>query len=587
MELEQRPRDPELLAIIFRTIHTIKGTGGFLAFSNLENVTHIAENILSQLRSGERDLTAELTSLILETTDAIKQELASIEATSRESGETWEDLLRRLTLASGASSVETSIVENSLVDACFIEGVGPETFRPSTGDFAPPAAHLPGPAETDGPAAQLPLADSEKAAAPRAGSVADSTILVNVTLLDKLMNLVGELVLARNQILQFHSWQDNAALTETAQRLNLITTQLQESVMKTRMQPIGVIWNKMPRVVRDLAVTCGKQIQLEMIGAETELDKSIIEAVKDPLTHIMRNCSDHGIEPVAARTRQGKPAQGRLTLRAHHEGGQVNIEIADDGAGIDPARVRQKALAKGLISPDQAQRLTDRDAMNLIFLPGFSTAGKITSTFRPRQDWHGYRQDEHREDPGGSRGTAPAESGKGTTVRIKVPLTLAIIPGLGVSTGGERFIVPQVSLRELVRLEGERDRKKIERVHGVPVYRWRGNLLPIVYLSEALHLLGTTDLQGTSAADVLNIVILRAEDREFGLVVDEINDTQEIVVKPLSKQFRERVEPAYLGATIMGDGKVALILDVIGVARRSGVVSESQDVARASAARKP
>jgi len=583
VELEQRPRHPELLAIIFRTIHTIKGTCGFLAFSNLESVTHIAENILSQLRNGERNLTPELTSLILETTDAIKEELASIETTSRESGETWEDLRQRLTLACSASLVEASAVEASFVDG----GGGADTFSPPVDQFAAskparPAAssrgrqaaaltaQSPGAPETDEPAA----ADKQEAAAVKAGSVADSTVRVNVSLLDKLMNLVSELVLARNQILQFNSRQDNATLAGTAQRLNLITTQLQEGVMKTRMQPIGVIWNKMPRVVRDLAATCGKQIYLEMNGAETELDRSIIEAVKDPLMHIVRNCSDHGIEPAAVRTRKGKPAQGRLTLRAHHEGGQVNIEITDDGAGIDPARVRQKALVKGLIRPEQAERLSDREAMNLIFLPGFSTAEKITSI-----SGRGVGMDVVKTNIEKIGGVVELSSriGEGTTVKIKVPLTLAIIPGLVVSTGGERFIVPQVSLRELVRLEGEADRKKIERVHGTPVYRWRGNLLPIVYLNQLLH------LQRASAADVLNIVVLRAEDRQFGLVVDEINDTQEIVVKPLSKQLKGL--SLYLGATIMGDGKVALILDVLGVGRSSGVLSESHDLARAGTAR--
>jgi two-component system chemotaxis sensor kinase CheA len=586
VELEQRPRHPELLAIIFRTIHTIKGTCGFLAFSNLESITHIAENILSQLRNGERNLTPQLTSLILETTDAIKDELASIEATSKESGETWDDLRRRLTLACSASLVEASAVEASFVDG----GGGPDKFVAPVEQFAAakptrPArsrerqaatlnAQSPGTAETDEPAAPRPSADGENAAAAKAGSVADSTVRVNVSLLDRLMNLVSELVLARNQILQFNSGQDNAMLAGTAQRLNLITTQLQEGVMKTRMQPIGVIWNKMPRVVRDLAATCGKQILLEMNGAETELDRSIIEAVKDPLMHIVRNCSDHGIEPAAVRTRNGKPAQGRLALRAHHEGGQVNIEITDDGAGIDPARVRQKALAKGLIRPEQAERLSDREAMNLIFLPGFSTAEKITSI-----SGRGVGMDIVKTNIEKIGGVVELSSriGEGTTVKIKVPLTLAIIPGLVVSAGGEQFIVPQVSLRELVRLEGEADRKKIERVHGTPVYRWRGNLLPIVYLNQLLHLPGASD------ADVLNIVVLRAEDRQFGLVVDEINDTQEIVVKPLGKQLKGL--SFYLGATIMGDGKVALILDALGVGRSSGVLSEPHEPARAGTAR--
>jgi len=551
--LERRPRDPELLASIFRTVHTIKGTCGFLGFSNLEKVTHIAENILSQLRNGERDLSPGLTSLILETMDAIKAELASIEATSKESGSTYEDLRRRLTAASNE--------------------------KPATpkAPAAPLPDHQPGPAEPDESAAPAlgPAIEVEKAAASKSGSIADSTIRVDVGLLDKLMNLVGELVLTRNQILQFNSRQDNATLNSTAQRLNLITTQLQEGVMKTRMQPIGVLWNKMPRVVRDLAAACGKQIHLEMDGAETELDKSIIEAVKDPLTHIVRNCCDHGIEPPAARAANGKPTTGRLLLRAYHEGGQVNIEITDDGAGIDPARVRQKAVEKGLIRAEQAERLSEREVTNLIFVPGFSTAEKVTSI-----SGRGVGMDVVKTNIEKIGGVVDLSSrpGEGTTVKIKIPLTLAIIPGLVVSSGGERFVIPQVSLLELLRLEGETGRRQIERIHDTPVYRRRGSLLPIAYLNEVLQL-----PSATAAAEVLNIVVLQAEDRQFGLVVDAINDTQEIVVKPLGKQLKGL--SSYSGATIMGDGRVALILDVLGIGQLSGVLSESREQARTDVGR--
>jgi len=350
---------------------------------------------------------------------------------------------------------------------------------------------------------------------------------------------------------------------------------LQEGVMKTRMQPIGVVWNKLPRVVRDLAASCGKQIQLEMDGAETELDKSIIEAIKDPLTHLVRNCCDHGIESPADRTRKGKPGQGRLLLRAYHEGGQVNIEITDDGSGIDASRVKQKALEKGLLRPEQAERLSEREAVNLVFLPGFSTAEKVTSI-----SGRGVGMDVVKTNIEKIGGVVDLSSraGEGTTVKIKIPLTLAIIPGLVVSSGGERFIIPQVSLLELLRLEGEAGGKQIERIHGTPVYRRRGSLLPIAYLNEVLHLPAPS-----ADADILNIVVLQAEDRQFGLVVDSINDTQEIVVKPLGKQLKGI--SSYAGATIMGDGKVALILDVLGIGQLSGVLSESRDQARADSSR--
>ena len=310
----------------------------------------------------------------------------------------------------------------------------------------------------------------------KTSAVADANIRVNVALLDNLMNLVGELVLTRNQILQYNTEQEDPVLTAASQRLNLITSELQEGVMKTRMQPVGVVWNKLPRVVRDMAVALGKEIRLEMDGAETELDRTIIEAIKDPLVHLVRNACDHGIETPEVRTRGGKPPQGRLTLRAYHEGGQVNIEISDDGAGIDVKRVKQKALEQLLLPPEQVNKLSDREALNLIFQPGFSTAPTITNV-----SGRGVGMDvvkSHIEKIGGVVDLI-SRCGEGTTVRLKIPLTLAIIPGLVVNSGGERFVIPQVSLLELIRVDQEASDKQIEYVHDTPVYRRRGSLLPL------------------------------------------------------------------------------------------------------------
>lgn len=345
--------------------------------------------------------------------------------------------------------------------------------------------------------------------------------------------------------------------------------------MKTRMQPIGMVWNKLPRVVRDMAVALGKQIQLEMDGAETELDRTIIEAIKDPLVHLVRNSCDHGIETPEVRLRAGKPPQGRLTLRAYHEGGQVNIEIGDDGAGVDVVRVKQKAIEKGLLRPEQAQKLSDREALNLIFQPGFSTAQAVTNV-----SGRGVGMDvvkSHIEKIGGAVDVF-SRPNEGATVKLKIPLTLAIIPGLVVTSGGERFVIPQVSLLELIRLEGDSSEKHIEYVHGTPVYRRRGSLLPIAYLNQVLG------LKSAEHAEAVNMVVLQVEDRQFGLVVDGINDTQEIVVKPLGKQLKGLT--VYAGATIMGDGRVALILDVLGVGQRSGVLAESREQARAATEQK-
>ncbi len=537
VELEKRPKDPQLLASIFRTIHTIKGTCGFLGFSSLEAVSHVAENILSQLRDGKRDLTPELVTLILEAVDVVKCVLLDIETTGHEGSETYDDLRRRLASACARNSTQPEMAASA----------------------APPIAE-------------------DKVVAAKGSSVADSSIRVDVVLLDKLMNLVGELVLARNQVLQFTAHQEDSTLNATSQRLNLITTELQEGVMKTRMQPIGVVWNKLPRVVRDLATSFGKQIHLEMHGADTELDKTIIEAIRDPLTHIVRNCCDHGIEKAEARIRKGKPAQGRLILRAFHEGGQVNIEISDDGAGIDVQELKKKAVQKGLIRIEQAERMTDRETLALIFLPGFSMAAEVTSV-----SGRGVGMDVVKTNIEKIGGVVDLVSrlGEGTTLKLKIPLTLAIIPGLvvtllerrsiqqGATGDGIRYVIPQVSLLELIRLEGDSGKRQIERIHDSPFYRRRGSLLPLVYLADVLRLGDRLE------SSVVNIVVLQAEDRQFGLVVDGISDTQEIVVKPLGKQLKGL--NCYAGATIMGDGRVALILDVSGIAQLSGVVRESRE----------
>jgi len=381
VELEKHPQDADLLGSIFRTIHTIKGACGFLSFSTLEGITHKAESLLSQLRDGKRKLTPSLVSLILETVDATRKVLASIETCGKEGSLAFEDLTERLR-AAAELKVEAEVPSNPAKS-------GLDT-APSIKVEPPAEKNSPVPQETIQPVNEI-VEDRRKGDdrrkdegrreedVERHSAAVDSNIRVGVGLLDKLMDLVGELVLTRNQILQFNTEREDAALNATSQRLNLITTELQEGVMKTRMQPIGVVWNKFPRVVRDMAVALGKNIQLEMDGAETELDRTIIEAIKDPLVHLVRNSCDHGIELPEVRLSAGKPPQGILTLRAFHEGGQVNIEISDDGAGIDVTRVKQKALENGLLRPEQAEKMSDREAINLIFEPGFSMAKKITN----------------------------------------------------------------------------------------------------------------------------------------------------------------------------------------------------------------
>jgi two-component system chemotaxis sensor kinase CheA len=578
VELEKHPSDANLLGSIFRTIHTIKGACGFLAFSVLEAITHQAETLLSQLRDGQRELTPALVSLILETVDATRKVLARIETSGAEGPELFEDLSERLRVAaqltvSTANHPRTNQLRPEHPPAV---AAPVPTEEPVINQNSSALHEESQPEEEAGEKRELASDARRKAGRreenfARSSAAVDSNIRVGVGLLDKLMDLVGELVLTRNQILQFNVEREDPALNATSQRLNLITTELQEGVMKTRMQPISVVWNKLPRVVRDMSMTLGKQIHLEMDGAETELDRTIIEAIKDPLMHVIRNSCDHGIETPEVRIRAAKPPQGVLTLRAYHEGGQVNIEIADDGAGIDAARLKRKALDKGLLRPEQAEKLSEREALGLIFLPGFSTA-KTVSNFSGR----GVGMDvvkSHIEKIGGTVDVF-SRLGEGATVKIRIPLTLAIIPGLVITSGGERFVIPQVSLLELIRLEADQSGKHIEYVHGTPVYRRRGSLLPIAYLNQVLG------LKAADQAEAVSMVVLQVEDQQFGLVVDGINDTQEIVVKPLGKQLKGLT--LYAGATIMGDGRVALILDVLGIGQRSGVLGEFLEQSRAS-----
>ena len=570
VELEKHPHDALLLGSIFRTIHTIKGACGFLAFSTLEGITHQAESILSQLRDGERQLTPALVSLVLETVDATRKVLASIEESGKEGPLRFEALVERLrSFAQNLNEVEQVPVLTAALVGLDDVALAGQPMNPEFGE----TQQIESTGQED---LAKPEAQGKEDAVTRHSAAVDSSIRVGVGLLDKLMDLVGELVLTRNQILQFNSEGEDPALNATSQRLNLITTELQEGVMKTRMQPIGVVWNKLPRVVRDIAIDLGKQIRLEMDGADTELDRTIIEAIKDPLMHLVRNSCDHGVESPEIRTRAGKPAQGTLTLRAYHEGGQVNIEVGDDGAGIDIPRVKQKAIEKGLLRSEQADKLSDRETLSLIFEPGFSTADAVTNI-----SGRGVGMDvvkSHIEKIGGVVDIF-SRFGEGATVKIRIPLTLAIIPGLVITSGGERFVIPQVSLLELIRIEGDSSGKHIEYVHGTPVYRRRGSLLPIAYLNQVLG------LKSADRAEAVSMVVLQAEDRQFGLIVDGINDTQEIVVKPLGKQLKGLT--LYAGATIMGDGRVALILDVLGIGQCSGVFGETREAARAADKPKP
>jgi two-component system, chemotaxis family, sensor kinase CheA len=391
VKLESEPSSKELLASIFRTIHTIKGSCGFLGFARLEKVAHAGESLLSRLRDGELSLTAEITSGLLAMVDAVRRMLAEIQGTERDGDNDYPELreeLKRLQCAekdegklaaapvSGVEEVSTAAADGAQSGIRICEVAEPAAEVPAEVIAAAPVHETAPPPSCK--VDDAPVTPQQNVESRGRESVVE-TIRVGVNLLDKLMNLVGELVLARNQLLQFSNATQDAGFHAVSQRMNLIATELQEEVMKTRMQPIGNIWNKFPRTVRDLALGCGKEVRLEMEGKDTELDRTIIEAIKDPLTHLVRNSIDHGIELPAVRQKNGKEACGCLMLRAFHEGGQVNIEITDDGAGLNCERIRSKAIERGLVTAQQAERMPERDIYNLIFLPGFSTAEKVTN----------------------------------------------------------------------------------------------------------------------------------------------------------------------------------------------------------------
>jgi two-component system chemotaxis sensor kinase CheA len=589
LALESNPSAAERMSSIFRTIHTLKGSAGFLGLSRLERLAHSGESLLSLLRDGLLTLTPEMTSALLAMVDCVRALLRGIEETGAELEIDASDVQARLEKLRGPQSARPAPAAQPLQFFSSPPAVPTVPTVPRVEDAAPALAPLPKtnhapppepkpvdvaprPVNAAPPAAAVgsdspprPV-DAQREAQSGGSAVADSSVRVDVGLLDRLMNLVGELVLARNQMVEFGARIEDPEFVGASQRLNHITTELQQQVMKTRMQPIGNVWTKLPRVVRDLAITCGKQIRIEMIGKETELDRTILEAIKDPLTHIVRNAVDHGIEAPDARAARGKPRTGTLSLKAFHEGGQVNIEIADDGGGLNLDAIRRKAIERNLVTQERAARLSPHELMQMIFVPGFSTAAQVTSV-----SGRGVGMDVVKTNIERIGGTVDISStaGSGTNMRIKIPLTLAIVPALMVEVAGQRYAIPQVNLLELVRLESEQARASVERIHGVRVYRLRGRLLPLVFLGEQLRA-GPRSSEDES----INIVVLQADDRQFGLIVDEVRDTEEIVVKPLGKELKGI--SVFQGATILGDGRVALILDIMGLAQHAGAVGRGR-----------
>ncbi len=555
--LERRPEDVALLNSIFRTIHTIKGTCGFIGLTRLESVAHAAENVLDSLRGGALTVRSDLMDDVLAAVDVIKEILAHLEEHQVEPEGDDFAVIHRL--------------ERWMSDAA---PEAPEAHQAPVAPVAAVAAVTPAATRAE-VRVESPIAVVAESAAPTEAraQLSDSTLRVGVGLLDQLMNLVGELALGRNQLIQLAAAHEESEFAKPVQQLNRVTTDLLEAVMKTRMQPIGNAWTKLPRLVRDLSHSSGKQIALTMNGAETELDRQVLQAITDPLTHMIRNSADHGIESPAVRRAAGKPELGTVTLSARHEGGHVVIEIADDGAGISAAKVRRKAIERGLVKTAEADAMPDAQIFRFIFEPGFSTAEKVTNV-----SGRGVGMDVVRSNIEAIGGTAELSSveGRGTSIKVKIPLTLAIISALLVGTAGETFAVPQIGVVELVRVTSEQSHL-IEDVHGAQALRLRDALLPLVHLHRLLG------LEARESASV-SIVVCQVGESRFGLVVDEVFDTQEIVVKPVGRLVKHL--QAYAGCTITGDGRVIMILDASGIASMGHMAEAAAREAQAAEARR-
>jgi two-component system chemotaxis sensor kinase CheA len=586
-DLEARPQDASLIGEIFRAVHTIKGTTGFLGFKRLEKLAHAGENLLGLLREGKVTADGPTITGLLELLDGLRAILKIIEGEGGEgdgqgSGGAEGDgpdaaLIARLEALQAPSQGQAK----PPAPVAAVAQTQPEAFAPAPSASAPAVSVLPAPVPSAAQAAAQPVAPG--VAAPVAAeaapdpvrpriqtTAAESTLRVDVTLLNRMMNLVGELVLTRNQVLQATSSDPN--MTLLSRRLDMVTADLRESVMKARMQPVSNIFSKMPRIVRDLSQSLGRRVRLQVEGQDTELDKSLLEAIKDPLTHAVRNALDHGIELPEVRRGAGKDPEGTLKLRAAQEGSHVIIEVSDDGAGIAVEKIRQKAIERGLISAGRAARLVERELLQLIFLPGFSTAAAVTNV-----SGRGVGMDVVRTNVEkiGGKVEIDSRTGKGTTLRLRIPLTLAIIPALIVRSVNQSFALPQGALSELVHVPPGQASTAIEWIENAPLYRLRGKLLPLVFLNRLL--MPAVEHRVAADRDTF-IAVLDADGRRFGLVVDGLADPEEIVVKPLSGVLKNI--GLYSGATVLGNAELALILDPGAIALRAGITMREEEAAR-------
>ncbi len=574
---------PEGIDSLYRDVHTLKGSSQLFGFQSIGTAAHAIEAILDPIRQKKIEIDATTIDLLFKCLDLIEKILKDPSKDLEKAPELEEELIQilprlmaqsvkqfkaEISLSRDAIPEQNDILKN--VNAEPVASVGGSLSEaiqqntPQTNDKVTESAISATPSsEKSATAEAASKANPEESAA----AAESTTIRVQVGLLDKLMNLVGEMVLVRNQVLQHSKNSEDGDYLGLTQRLDLVTSELQDNVMKTRMQPIGGVFSKFQRVVRDLARDLNKQIELQIFGAETELDKSLIEAIKDPLTHLIRNACDHGLETTEQRKEAKKPDLGLIMLKAYHEGGYIIIEIADNGRGVDPEKVLRKALDKKIISPEQANMMSSQEIQELIFAPGFSTAEQVSSV-----SGRGVGMDVVKTNIEKVGGIVELNSvlGKGTTIQLKIPLTLAIVPAMIVKFKEHFFAIPQVKLQELLRVDMEDDGPHIEKLQEQLVFRLRGQLLPLVSMESILEEKPTSDKN-----TVYNIAVLNSETTSYGLIVDEVCDTADIVVKALP-QFLKKMN-MFSGATIMGDGGVALIVDVKGFAEKANISQKSTE----------
>lgn len=569
-ELEQHPGGAALIAEIFRSVHTIKGTTGFLGFRRLEKLAHTGENLLALLRDGKIRAETDVITALLQLLDALRCILRTIEAGESEGTGNDAPLIHRLEgLQRPAAGYARPMQEDSKKE--MLKGPHSRVPPPShsstkagaedSGDSSPQQGKVPAPSlHTHSQSTTLTAQAGFKTSSLEL-EAADSTLRVEISQLNRMMNLVAELVLTRNQILQ--ATAAIPGLTSLSRRLDRITADLRESVFKARMQPVSHVFDKIPRMVRDLSQSLGRRVHLEIEGQETELDKSLLEALKHPLTHAVRNAIDHGIEPPDVRVAAGKAPAGKLKVNAVQKGGHVIIEVSDDGAGIRVELVRERAVERGLILPERAAQYSEQELLRLIFVPGFSTASEVTKVSGRGVGMDVVRTNIERI---GGKVELNSSQGKGTTLRLRIPLTMAIISALIVRSAGQSFALPQAALSEIVHIPPQRVASVIEWIEDLPLYRLRGTLLPLVFLDRMLSPGSCHPDEGRERY----IAVVDADGRRFGLVADGLWDLEEIVVKPLHPALK--AVGIYSGAAVLGSGDLALILDPAAIAIRAGIV---------------